>query len=1078
MRERSCARCGTSNAHDSRFCRACGHSLEQRDDGERRQLTVLFCDLVGSTELSSRIDPEELREVVRHYQRLVGDFVKREAGHVAHYLGDGIVAYFGYPEAGDDDAARAVRAALAIVDAIPRSTVRFQGVDAARSEAVQVAVRIGVHTGTVVIGDVGGDEHVEVMALGETPNLAARLQALAEPNAIVISAATHRLVAGLFVVEQIAPQHVKGIAEPVRPYRVLRASGARSRLEAAAVHGLTPFVGRAREQGLLDDLWHRTLAGEGQLALVSGEPGIGKSRLVQHFRERLAATATPPQWLECRGARVFRNTPFHPLVELLEDQLAATTRDDPAALVARLEASLDASGLDVAEVVPLITPVLGLPVPERYAPSLTPSAHQRRRLLVVLTQWIAALARDRPLVVVMEDLQWIDPSTLELEGALARRAASARILLLCTARNEFSPPWMHEPHHTHVALDRLPHADALAIIRCVIEHTAGDGGHETDAATRGIAPAIAEAMATRSDGVPLFAEELTRCVLERGTASAAQALYDIPSTLQDSLMSRLDRLGAAKEVAQIGAVIGREFSYALLRAVSPLGESDLQAALDRLADAELVFRDGLPPRSTYVFKHALVQDTAYASLLRSRRRELHATIASTLRERFPQLAELQPEVLAHHYTEAGDIAPAVAAWRQAGLNAVTRSAHREAVAHLERGLAVLGRSPEDASRAQDEIVLQIFRGSSLQATAGYGSHPATQAFERARELGDRFGSSFPLIFVLLGHWASLTNRGEILAGMEVAEQIYRQAERDGSPGTLMWGHFARGVTALYRGDPRRARATLERAVDIYDEKDHRLVPSDPGVNALGFLSLALWHLGFPDQADARLRAAIGLATRLEKPYEQAWVHVFGGSLSVSMRDPVRARRHAESLVRLSREGQFPVLVAIGTMVSGWSLAVTGDPALGTARLHEGLAAYLATEQRIAHGFYLALLAEAYALGGNGVEAVRIVEDLLSADADEELHKADHLRLRGDLAARFTRDPAAAEESYRAAIAFARGQGTRSYELRAATHYARLLHAMGRMREAAEIVGAQVAGFTEGYNTPDVRNATRLLAELR
>jgi class 3 adenylate cyclase len=572
---------------------------------------VLFCDLVGSTEIAARLDPEEWREIVASYHRTTTEAITRFGGYVAQYLGDGVMAYFGWPEAHDNNAERAARAGLAIIDAIAKLNQH--------SVRPKLSARVGIDSGAVVVG-AGTSNYADVF--GDTPNIAARVQAAAPPNTVLITADTHRLISGLFVVEDCGAQVLKGIERPLRLYRAIQPSGVRSRLEATASSGLTSFVGREEELRLLMNRWERVREGEGQVVTIIGEAGIGKSRLVRRFHERIEEKHT---WLQAAARSFFQNSPFYQVGDLIKQFLDFKEGNTPEVSLARLERSLEASGLKAAEAIPLIAPLLNLAIPPKYLPLTVSSEHQRRRLLYTLVQWVIGGVRLLPYTIVIEDLQWADPSTLELLALLVQQGVKSRLLLLFTARPEFRAGWPHLAHHTQIALGRLSALNARSMIEDIVAHKA-------------LSDETIETVIERTGGVPLFIEELTRALIEGGEVQPGERL--IPATLHDSLMARLDRLGPAKEIAQVGAVIGPEFSYKLLRAVHPVPEDALQLALRNLAKAELVHVRSLPPDSTYQFKHALIRDAAYEALLRSRRRELHAHIAETIEKSFPEHANI------------------------------------------------------------------------------------------------------------------------------------------------------------------------------------------------------------------------------------------------------------------------------------------------------------------------------------------------------------------------------------------------------------------------------------------------------
>jgi class 3 adenylate cyclase len=671
---------------------------------------VLFSDLVGSTEIAGHLDPKEWREIVREYHRAAAQAIERFGGSVAQYLGDGVLAYFGYPNAHDNDAERAVRAGLAILEAI---TTLNQD-----SGHPRLAARIGIDSGGVVVA-VGSSREADVF--GDTPNIAARVQAAAEPGTVVITEAVHRLVSGLFVVEDRRAQALKGIERPVQLYRVVQPSGVRGRLEAvAASRGLTPFVGREDELRLLMSRWERAHEGEGQVALIIGEAGIGKSRLVQRFHELIAGTAHT--WVETEAGAFYQNTPFYPVTEILRRFLASRGDEPAEEQLARLESALELAGLKPGEAIPLIAQLLDRPLPAKYPPSPLSPEQQRRRLLATLVQWVPGSARAQPLVIATEDLHWADPSTLELIGSLVEQGAKARLLLLYTARPEFRPPWPPRAHHTQLTLNRL----SARNVRTMVEEVA---------ARKALSAETVAAVIERTSGVPLFVEELTRAVLESGDAGLKGR--GIPVTLHDSLMARLDRLGPAREVAQVAAVIGGEFSYELLHAVHPLGEVEMQEALRRLADAELIYVQGIPPEANYTFKHALVRDAAYEALLKSRRKELHRLVARTINEKFSAFKEGHPEVLARHWTEAGEIEPAIAEWIRAAKAAEVRNAFKEALEDYQQALGMLNLLPGSHERDLRELELRQSAAQMLYVTRGYFAPETTPCNRTCCRIGSK-----------------------------------------------------------------------------------------------------------------------------------------------------------------------------------------------------------------------------------------------------------------------------------------------------------------------------------------------------
>jgi class 3 adenylate cyclase/tetratricopeptide (TPR) repeat protein len=732
---------GTASEQRSRAEPASHHTAPATvSEGERRQLTVMFCDLVGSTQLSQQFDPEELRDLILPYQHACSEVIAQFNGHIAKYLGDGVLAYFGYPHAHEDDAQRAIRAALKIVAAL-------QKVNAEQSRLpVALKVRIGIHTGLVVVGEMGGREFREQAAIvGDTPNTADRLQEIAEPDTVVISGATYQLVRGLFDCESLGPQTLKGISNPVQCYRVLREAQAQSRFDVAMQTGLTPLVGRENESAILIERWERAEGGEGQVVLLSGEPGIGKSRLVQGLKERIAAA--PGKWLECHCSPYHQNSALHPVIDLLERTLAFQNDDELSLRLARLESELKQCDLSVSENVPLLAGLLSLPVPDKYPPlALTPEA-QKEKTYLAIQSWLLSIAERETLVLVLEDLHWADPSTFELLGQVLDQVPTVRLLVLLTFRPEFAPPWSGRSHFASITLSRLPRSQSEGMVRNVA------GG-------KALPSQVLEQIIAKTDGVPLFVEELTRMVLESDLVRERDGRYElagplpplsIPSTLQDSLSARLDRLGSAREVAQLAATIGRDFSYELLRAISPSGHSALQKTMAILVEAEVLYRRGLMTQARYFFKHALIRDAAYESLLKSKRQQVHSRIAYVLEEQFRETVEAQPELVAHHYTQAGLPKRAIPYWRRAGDRALQLSANPEAVSHLNNGLRLLdslGGSVDEVSLRREQHCVLLYLLGTAQKRSG-NPLESQETLLHAASVAQELGSNELLVNALL-----------------------------------------------------------------------------------------------------------------------------------------------------------------------------------------------------------------------------------------------------------------------------------------------------------------------------------------
>jgi class 3 adenylate cyclase/tetratricopeptide (TPR) repeat protein len=1026
--------------------------------GERRHLTVLFCDLVSSTEIAARLDPEEWREVVAGYHRAAAQAITRYGGHVAKYLGDGVMAFFGYPEAHDNDAERAARAGLAILEGVLKLNHGSTG--------PKLAARVGIDSGAVVVG-AGADKDTDVF--GETPNIAARLQATAKTGTVLITAATHRLLSGLFVVEALGPRALKGITTALEVFQVIRPTGVRGRLGAA--RGLTPFVGREDEMLLLLSRWERAREGEGQLALIIGEPGIGKSRLVAEFHDRIRDT--PHIWLESGGEQVFEHTPFHAIIEMLARWLELQDATNIEEQCERLERALAAVSLNGAEIAPLIADLLQLPAGGRY-PALALTAEQkRRRLLAALSGWVLEAARGQPLVMVVEDLHWLDPSTLELLQLLAAQGATVPLMLLYTARPEFRTPWPMRTHHSQLALNRLSSSNVREMVALV-------------AARHALASDSVEAVVERAVGVPLFVEELTRAVLENDSAQGSGR--EIPATLHDSLTARLDRLGAAKEIIQIGAVIGGEFSYGLLHAVHPIPDEELQSALYSVTDADLVYIRGIPPYAVYQFKHALIRDAAYEALLRSRRKELHARIAEVLVGQFPTSA---PELLAHHYTEAGSIELAIPYWQQAGQRALQRSAHAEAAGHLTKGLELLKTLPQTQERTEQELVLQTALGPALMVTTGYTSAEVEQTYTRALELCRQIRRTPQLFSVLRGLWELYEMRGELQTARELAEQLLTLGQNDQDPALLVIAHDVMGDTLFMLGEFIPARKHLEQGIALYDFQQHRSLAFlhggyDPGIACLCHLAHAIGHLGYPDQAVKRSQEALTLAQELAHPFSLGMALNFAVWLSQLNREVERAQEQAERLIALATEQEYSFFLAQGIILRGWALSMQEQGEKGIAEMRRGIAAYRAigTELLILHGHSLVLLAEVYGKAGHGEEGLTALAEALALidTTGERWYEAELYRLKGTLTLQSQVQShewkvEEAEEYFSKAIEVARRQQAKSLELRTVMSLSRLWQRQGKKAQAQSMLAEIYGWFTEGFDTADLKDAKALLDEL-
>ena len=1011
---------------------------------ERRPITVMFCDLVGSTSMAAKLDAEDWRTLVNSYLDEASAAVNGLGGHVLKKLGDGLMALFGYPHAQENDAERAVRAALAIQRALVEINARN-----ARKGAPELSARIGLDSGQVVVDATG-----EVF--GDAPNIAARVQSAAEPGSILITAAVQRQTAGLFVAEDRGQHALKGVSAPMTLYRVIRASGGGRRAGARA---LTPLVGREEELDLLERRWERAHKGEGQLALIVGEPGLGKSRLMEEFHGRLGER--PHTWVEWSSSQLLQNTPLHPIAEWGRQRFGA---DLPAEQrLADLENTLGLIGLDPTEYAPLLAPLVDVLLPEDRAAKLPPE-ELRRRQLAAMTAWLLAAARTQAVVLAFEDLHWADPTSLDLMRALAERGAQAPLLIIATARPEFRPPWSVRSHHSVISLSPL---DNLQITRMVSELSA----------RHALPRDIIEGVSERTGGVPLFVEEVTRLLLERGEQGGAQA---IPPTLQQSLAARLDRLGAARETAQIGAVLGRGFSYALLQSVAGLDEGALQAALERLAEADILFAEGHGAQATYRFKHALIQDAAYDSLLKSRRQALHAQAAEILRDS----ASPEPETIAHHFTQAGLDDLAIEWWGKAGDHALRRSAFQEAIAHLGKAIKMADAGAASATTPEGKLKLHVSLSNATLAARGYTSPETAAAYARAREAGALVEGSLESLSIAYGLWSAAYVGGELKGMGEGADAFLRYL--DGEPEGELAGpaHRVAGVTKWHVGDFEGARRHLEKALALFDpvrDRDLSLhFGQDPGLAAMSYLPLTLWPLGEVVRAGG---IAENLVERIGQTAHAAsiaygYMHAF--SLALVRANSGQAAACAEALAGAIRDRDMDLWRLYATFPSAWAKRRAGVGPEALAEMRRSAASLRDHKISALSSVLFLELAQAEANDRHFADALATIDEAtaICERTGERWYLAEFSRVRGDILLRQEApDPARAEEALLAAIAIAQAQGARSFRLRAALRLAELYRSTGRPVEAHAILAPALDGFAPTDEMPEIAEAQAALAAL-
>ena len=1038
------------------------------DAAERRQLTVMFCDLVGSTALSARMDPEDLREVISAYQKCVAETVRRLGGFVAKYMGDGVLTYFGYPQAHEHDAERAVNAGLALVEAVPKLKT---------AEGILLQVRVGIATGLVVVGDlIGSGEAQERGVVGTTPNLAARLQGVAPADSVVIADATRRLIGDLFELEDLGAQELKGFDGATRAFAVLRVSAVESRFEAFHAGGLTSLVGRGEEIEILQRRWAKARSGEGQVVLLSGEPGIGKSRLAAALMERLADEPHMRMRYFCSPQHV--DSAFYPIIRHLERAAGFAAEDDPKTRLDKLDALLARSPTS-PEDSGLLADLLGLGNDGRYPVIELSPIHRRQQTLAALVGQIEALSRATPALLVFEDTHWADPTSLEMFDRLFERIERLSALAIVTFRPDFVPPWTGQPYTTALTLNRLTRNEIEVLVQRVVGN-------------RALPESIRSDITERADGVPLFAEEIAKAAVELedeseaagSMAATAPPVRPVPATLHASLIARLDRLGAAKEIAQIGAAIGRDFSYGLIAAVAETSEPELAAVLDRIVKAGMLFRQGVPPHASYLFKHALVQDAAYGTLLRGRRQQLHGKIVAALEEKFPEFAEAQPEILARHCAEAQLDEKAVRYWRSAGELAVRRANNREGIGHFGRAMALIEKQPANPNRSQTELAILSQLGPALMSVHGWSAPEVGSAFERAEFLARQLDTSVDLAPPLVGLWLFHTARGQFCRAEEITSEIFNVARDLSDPDILLQAHHCAWPIKWFRGDFIDAETHADAGLSLYDEGRHvrhRLlyIGHDPAVCALSIRAVLQWLLGRPMQGSRSESEAIALARRLRHAPSLAHALWFTCQAQVARRDALAVLDTASELIALSEEQGLPQTLAAALVYLGWALGQTKDVDQGANLVEKGLAAWNRAGLRSNLCFSLCLLAETYYRSGRYDEGSEKADQAIAVSSeigDRWCLPRTH-EIRGRLLLQTSRNADAAEQDLLAAVSVARSQCAKGSELRAATSLARLWRDQGKSTQACDLLAPIYSWFTEGFDTPDLKEARALLNSL-
>jgi class 3 adenylate cyclase/tetratricopeptide (TPR) repeat protein len=1040
-------------------------------EAERRHLTVMFCDLVGSTALSARLDPEDMRTLIGAYQSRITEVISRYQGIIARYMGDGALVYFGYPQAHEDDAEQAVRAGLALVDAVAKLPT---DTDAALS------ARIGIATGVTVVGDLTGEGGAqERAAIGETPNLAARLQTLAEPGTVLICPNTRRLTGGYFDYRELGPLALKGWAEPISVWQVLGTSGVESRFEAMHSTKLPPLFGRDEEIDLLLRRWRHATQEEGRVVMLTGEPGIGKSHIALALDERLQSESHITLRYFCSAHHT--NSALFPFISQLERAAGFEHGDSPAEKLSKLDALVAQSTAD-PEHVAVLASLFALPASDRYRlQELAPQKRKEKTFEALLAQLDGSAAR-QPVLIIFEDGQWIDPTSLELLAATIEHVPQLRALLLVTARPEFTPPWPNYPHLTTISLTRLGRRDGAALVQRVT------GG-------KTLPKEVMDQILAHTDGVPLFIEELTKMVLEGGLLQERDGQYvlehplpplAIPTTLQASLMGRLDRLSLVREVAQIGAVAGRDFHYELLNAVAGLPRERLDEALDQLVRSELVFRRGETPNAVYTFKHVLVRDAAYTGLLKSRRVHLHAAIANALEQKFPDIVQTQPETLAHHLTVAGLTEKAIGYWLQAGKNAALRSANLEAIAHLQRGIEVTGHLPVGEGKDRSELDLQLALGPCISATHGPAASNVLATFVRARELCERLGQPPEYLQVMFWLATASVVRGELPQALEAIAGLPSAAEARGNQPALLNGIRGQGMILMFMGRIVEAREALERAVEVFsatqetDRMAARAAGQDAGVSMLVLMAWVLWILGEVDEAVSRMAAALKRADAVQHAHTHAYAWYYASVLHALRGEPAIAQGYAERCLAISEQHGFRHWLGLSRAIRDICAAMLDASAGRLDEVKTSLEEYQRAGYQLGLTAQFVLLCPILLLRNEPDAALELIDHGLSivSHNSERFFEAELYRLKARALLMRGASEIEAESLLDQALRTARSQQARSLELRAATDLARLWMNQDKRTEARNVLSSIYRCFSEGFDTRDLKEAKVVLVQLQ
>ena len=1049
--------------------------LSQRDriEGERKQVTVMFCDMEGFTALSEQIGPEEAYSIMDQVYEILIHKVHDYEGTVNEMTGDGIMALFGAPIALEDGPQRAIRSAYSIHREMAKLSDKMKQ---ERRDVPRLKMRIGIHTGPVVVGTLGNDLRLEFKAVGDTVNLASRVEGLAEPGATYVTQDAFKLTEGFFRFEALGEEKIKGKEKPVNVYRVIAPSTRRTRFDVSAERGLTPFVGRQRELELLLNGFERAKGGRGQAFSIMAEAGVGKSRLLYEFRK--AVSNEDVTFLEGKCLSYSRGVAYHPVIDILKSNFEIQEGDHE--ITEKLKRGLKILGANEASTLPYLLELLS--VNDNGIDKTPMNPEVKKTQIIEAVKGITLRGSEiRPLIIAHEDLHWVDKSSEDYFKSLLDSISGARIFILFTYRPDFIHTWGGRTYHSQINLNRLSNQESLLMVSNLLR---------TDDLDRGLEELILE----KTEGVPFFIEEFVKSLKDLKIIEKKDTTYHIakeiqtitiPAKIEEVIMARVDSLlEGAKGLLQLSSVAGREFSHDLIKRVTDLPEEKLLSHLSILKDSELLYERGIYPQSTHIFKHALIQDAAYQSLLKSTRQKYHETIARVLEEDFTKTAEAHPELLGHHFTEAGLTEKAIPYWQMAGEMAIRRSAHVEAISNFTNGLDLLTALPDSPERAQQELDMQIVIGQALSATQGWGAPEVRQAYTRARELCQQVGDKSQLFQVVTGLRSFYQLHADYQMAYELGQELLTLAQRQDDPAHLLEAHRGLGLSLFYLGELAAACTHLEQGIALYDPEQHRdhafLYGQDSGMPCFAYASWALWLRGYPDKALQRIHEALDVAHALSHPFSLAYALAFAASMHQFRQEASRVQEQAEALMTLSKEQKFTFWFPWGMILRGWALVAQGKCKEGRAEMQQGLTAFQATGTKSLLPYFQALVAEAEGSVGHMEEDLRVLteEQREVKGTEEPWWEAELQRLKGDLLLTCEpEDRAKAEICFLQALTVARSQEAKSLELRAAMSLSRLWQSQDKKEEARNLLSDIYGWFTEGFDTADLIEAKALLEEL-